>query len=150
MHVAKPMEALDRMIRAVRPGGSICIEEGDYGLFAAIDPTNPAAERFTQKMGAVFTALHRAGVWDPCFGRRVRGLLESAGLLDVGHDGATWVSRGGEAGARFHRMSLALVRQPMIAERVLTDDDYAVLDQLYEDPFFEFVGPVIFAAWGRR
>jgi len=150
MHLAQPMQALERMAAAVRPGGWLCIEEGDYGLCGTADPTHPAAERFTRALRAVVDAVYARGVMNPYFGRRVPTLVEGLGFVDVGHDGTAWVSRGQDAGARFHRLSLAVVRPAMIAAGVLTEEEYAVLEQVLEEPSFAFVSFVLFGAWGRR
>jgi hypothetical protein len=138
------------MAAAVRPGGWLCIEEGDYGMSGSADPTHPEAERFTRTYRGILDAMHAQAVMDPYFGRQVPKLLEGLGFVELGHDGATWVSRGQDAGACFSRLGIGLLRETMIADRVVTAEDCSILERLLEEPEFTFVGFVLFGAWGRR
>lgn len=150
MHLAQPRQALQRMVAAVRPGGWLCIEEGDYGMFGAADPTHPSAEHFTRSMQAAFYTIHATGIMNLYFGRQLRELVEGQGFVDIGHDGTIWVSRGKEPCSRFHRLALTIMRPYMIAAGVLTKEDCNVLEHLYDETSFAFIGPAIFGAWGRR
>jgi len=150
MHLPQPQRALERMARAVRRGGWLCIEESDYGASGAADPTHPAAERFTRKIRMAFDALRAGGIMDAYLGRRVRGLVEGLGFVDVGHEGVTWINRGGEVGARFLRMGFALGRPHWVAAGVLSEDDCAAFERWYQDPSLTFVDQTVFGAWGRR
>lgn len=149
-HLTQPERAVHRMAAAVRPGGWLCIEEGDYGTLGAANPAHPAAAQFTQKWKTAFDALRTAGIVDLYFGRRVRDLVDDCNFVEVQHEGVTWINRGGEAGARFMQMNLALARQPLVAAGVLTEEDCRVLEGAGNDPFFTFVDATFFAAWGRR
>ncbi|MFO0592679.1 MAG: AMP-binding protein [Polyangiaceae bacterium] len=145
MHLPDPRKALERMIAAVKPGGWICIEEGDYGSWEAIDHDSVD--------GACFRRTFQAALglkMDYRFGRRTRSLLEAARLTDIGHDGATTVSHGEEPGAHFHRMSAAVLRKPAVAAGAATDADFDVLERAFRDPSFGFVSVTLFGAWGRR
>jgi 2-polyprenyl-3-methyl-5-hydroxy-6-metoxy-1,4-benzoquinol methylase len=129
-HLRDPQAALGRMATAVRPGGWLCLEDGDFGTLEAVEATPQDAERFTQKWRAICTAVRAAKVMDPYFGRHLRGLVETLGFREVGNEGVTWVARGGDDGARFMHLSVALVRQPMISAGVLTEEDCGVFERL--------------------
>jgi SAM-dependent methyltransferase len=150
MHLSQPQLAAERMAEAVRHGGWLCLEESDYSAARAADPRHPLATDFTKKIRVAFDALQKGGIMDPYFGRGVRGLVERLGFVEVGHEGVTWINRGGEIGARFLQMGFALGRQSWIATGVLTEKDYGALERLYQDPSFTFVDQTVFGAWGRR
>jgi SAM-dependent methyltransferase len=150
MHLSQPQRAAERMAKAVRRGGWLCLEESDYTAARAADPSHPLAMHFTTKMRVAFDALQTGGTMDPYFGCGMRGLMEGLGFVEVGHEGVTWINRGGEIGARFLQMGFALGRQTWIATGVLTEKDYAALERSYQDPSFTFVDQTLFGAWGRR
>jgi SAM-dependent methyltransferase len=150
MHLSDPVRALERMAAAVRPGGWLFIEEVDCGSFQPVDPEHPSAERFSRTYRVLFESVRAARVMDPYFGRRLRGLIEQLGLVEIQNEGATSIIRGGEPEARFQQMTMELGRGYLVAAGLLSDDDFEALNRAYADPSFAFVGGTLFAAWGRR
>lgn len=149
-HLLDYGQALARMVAAVRPGGWICIEEGDYGAWSAVDWESAAGERFTRAFRTALAGLHKKGIMNPYFGRLTPALLGGCELVDRGHEGSTEVCYGSGASARFHWMALAVLRQQFIAAGVLSEEDLAALERAFSDPSFAFIGVNLFGAWGRR
>jgi hypothetical protein len=87
---------------------------------------------------------------DPYFGRRVSGLVEQLEFIDVGQEGWTRMNRGGEPSARLHALTFQAAAKPMIAARLLTQEQYESIQRLLLDPDFNYLGSTMFAAWGRR
>jgi SAM-dependent methyltransferase len=145
MHLREPDAALAKMAAAVKPGGWLCIEEGDYEVFAAA-PAHPEALEWTEQWQAAFRTLRDAGVMDAFFGRRVRALIEPLGFQGVIADGVTDIWRGREPGARFYELTSEVFR----ANGVVSDEDHARTLRLMNDPTFLFTDKVLFGAWGRR
>ena len=143
------MRVVERMARAVRPGGWLFLEEIDCISVGAVDSESPAGQQFDRTLRLIYDNLRAWRVMDVYFGRRVRGLIEQVGFVDVRHEGVTGVTRGGEPGARFQQMNLQLLR-PLVAAGVLTPGDLETLHRVYADPSFAFVGGTCFGAWGRR
>jgi hypothetical protein len=81
------------MAAAVKPGGWLCIEEGDLGAAAAVDTNYPGALEWTAQTRSICDRQRDAGVMDLFFGRRVRSLLERTGFEKVGSDGVTNICR---------------------------------------------------------
>lgn len=75
MFLDDPARALRELIRVTRPGGRICVTEGDIGTHA-IDATDVAT---TRTMLAVLSDRTQNG-W---VGRRLRGMCLDAGLAEV-------------------------------------------------------------------
>jgi SAM-dependent methyltransferase len=149
-HLADPLRAVNRMVAAVRPGGWLLLEESDWDSYGAADPGHPAAAEFDRRSPTIFDHLRARRLLDPFFGRRVLELVERLRLADVGHEGMTWVSRGAGPGARFSRMSMAILRGPLVDSGVLTDADFDGLQATYEARSFSFADMTLFGAWGRR
>lgn len=68
MHLSQPQRAAERMAKAVRPGGWLCLEESDYSATRAADSSHPLASHFTRRMRVAFEALRTGGIMDPYFG----------------------------------------------------------------------------------
>ncbi len=146
-----PRPVLPRLVKALKPGGWIVAEELDF-VSAVADPRmEPAAsalfDRAMQEHCAVLAARHR---FDPFYGRRVPGDLAGAGLVAVGCEGRTTMWRGGEAGGRLWGLTLAQLREPMIAAGHPTADEIDEAIALCFDPRLSALGPLMMAAWGRR
>ena len=148
-HLPEPEKALERMTSALKKGGWIFIEEPDYGLSEAIDPSYPSAEVFNKLMRTGLDVMQKMGIMNPYFGRRVRGLTESAGFLEVGHEALVYVCRGGEPWARMQAMTIQTPAPAMIAAGLFTQEEFEVMMRLYQDSRFYFFGSSTFSAWGK-
>jgi SAM-dependent methyltransferase len=150
MHLPDPWRALRRMAAAVRPGGWLLVQELDFGSFGACDPGHPRAAEFDRIARATCAAVRAVEFFDPCFGRRVHALVEELRLEGIGYGETTLNGRGGGSVARNCRLRQDLLRGPLVATGVLTEEDFDELGRAYDDPSFWFVGFTVFAAWGRR
>jgi SAM-dependent methyltransferase len=147
MHLARPEAAVAKMAAAVKPGGWLCIEEGDLGGASAVDMAYPGAVAWTAQTRSICERQRDAGVMDLFFGRQLRGLMERTGFEDVGSDGVTNIWRGGEVAGRMWQLSWEVFH----AAGTLTDDERDLNMRLMNDPDFAFMGlPTLFGAWGRR
>jgi SAM-dependent methyltransferase len=150
MHLPDPLPALERMASAVRPGGWLLVEEGDFGSFGPADPSHPRAAGAHHRGQMLLGALQKARVMDCYFGRRLPLLFDRLGFVDVGHEGITLVRHGSSPGARFIKMSNQLGRARLTAAGALSDADFEAQDQAYDDPSFAYVDMTLFGVWGRR
>jgi SAM-dependent methyltransferase len=146
MHLPEPQKVLAKMAVAVRPGGWLFIEEGDYDGFTAVEPTSPETMTWTRRVQEVFQRHTDAGIIDLFFGRRVRGLVENLGFIGVVSEGVTHIYRGGESGARFQELSSAVTH----AAGAISDEEQTLTSRFMNDPSFLFKGPAMYGAWGQR
>jgi SAM-dependent methyltransferase len=151
MHLSDPVQALRRLVDAVRPGGWLLVEEVDGSVsIGAADSGHPRAAGFNRNSRALWAALKTTGTMDLDIGRCLPALVEGFGVRILGHDGVTLTDRGGGPAARFIRMSEDLVRDRFVAAGVLTEADFAELDRAFDDPSFWFIGFTVFGVWGQR
>ena len=87
VHVPARAAALATMIRALRPGGWLVLEEADPGLQPLLCPDEHGdAEKLANRLRHGFRTLMARRGADLAFGRTLPRLLRDAGLLDVEAD----------------------------------------------------------------
>jgi SAM-dependent methyltransferase len=89
-HVPDPLAVVKAMVRAVRPGGRVVLEDDDHDLLR-LWPEPPGA---TALWNAYVETFRRHGN-DPHVGRKLVALLRDAGATPVR---STWIFLGGAAG----------------------------------------------------
>jgi SAM-dependent methyltransferase len=146
MHLPDPHLAVRRMAAAVRIGGWLLIEEGDFSSLRAVDATHPLAEAFNRQTREICERVVHSSAVNLYFGCRVRGLLEEAGLTEIGNEGRTLIARGGEPESRRQGMTF----QALMERGLLSQAEWAEFQKVYSDPSFSYTTPTIFAAWGKR
>jgi SAM-dependent methyltransferase len=147
-HLQQPDQAAQRLVRAVRPGGVVVVEDTDFaGHFG--HPACPAFDRYV----ALYQEVVRRRGGDACLGPRLPGLLEEAGLGDVELEVVQPAFRRGE-GKRLAAVTLEHVREAVVAaglaaaaevDRMVTE-----LETFASDPRTIVSLPRIFRVWGRR
>jgi SAM-dependent methyltransferase len=143
MHLPARDAVLSDLVAALRPGGWLVVEEGDFF------PITACASGVYQK---VFASL--GGVLAPAgcnseWGRHLPGLLHSAGLEDVAADADVQFFAGGSAGAQFIAVSFTQLRPALLAGGCPEEDLDDCLD-LLDDPSGWFPPMGIVGASGRR
>lgn len=138
-------EVAGRLAAAVKPGGIVLLEDYDCRTNIA-HPQRPESERLTE---ALLQAMTQAG-FDPNFGRRLPSVLEAAGLEDVHAEGRVCVIRGGTPQTAFFHLTLAALREAMVAGDLVGEEDVDTELAMLGDPANTLLSPTLVAAWGRR
>jgi SAM-dependent methyltransferase len=87
VHVADRAEALRRMVRALRPGGVLLLEDADPALQPLLCPDESGPEqRLANRLRSGFRTLMAARGADLAYGRTLPRVLREAVLLDVRAD----------------------------------------------------------------
>jgi ubiquinone/menaquinone biosynthesis C-methylase UbiE len=147
-HVPNPASALTNMWNALRPGGTLAVEDvGFSGYFCY--PSNAAISRYVELYTR--TAERKGG--DANLGPRLASLLAAAGFEDVQMNVVQHASTVGEV------KLLTPLTMENIADSVLSEGlaDRTEIDALVME-LYEFANtpgtigctPRIFEAWGRR
>jgi SAM-dependent methyltransferase len=92
-HVPDPLRVVQAMVRAVKPGGRVVLEDDDHGVMR-LWPEPPG---FIELWNAYIRTYDRIGN-DPFVGRRLVQLLHQAGAQPVRN---TWIWFGGCAGMEY-------------------------------------------------
>lgn len=144
MHLPSRVDALRRLLAAVRPGGWLAVHEPDFNS-VAVSPAN-AAWRRTR---SAFCDAAVAGGWDPGYGARLAGDLEALELVELCADVAVQDSPGGAVRARLFAGTLERFRERML-ELGAAEEDLDAAQGLLQDPRAIFRAPTLTTAWARR
>jgi SAM-dependent methyltransferase len=140
MHLPQRLGALARLVQALRPGGWLLVEESDvYPILATA--TGPYRAAWV----AVTDVLARAGMAAD-WARHLPGVLEGAGLADVGAEAEVSLFRGGSPWAELNQLTLLQASAGLEGKAAETVADAAVA---LSDPGSWFPTFAVTAAWGR-
>jgi ubiquinone/menaquinone biosynthesis C-methylase UbiE len=130
-HVRDPLEIVKGMVRAVRPGGRVVLEDDDHDVLR-LWPEPPG---LANVWGAYMRTYDRAGN-DPIIGRRLVQLLHQAGAEPRR---STWIYFGacaGHADFELYVENLASIlqgaREAIVALGIGQDDFVSALSRLHE------------------
>jgi SAM-dependent methyltransferase len=146
-HLPERERALNKLVRSLRAGGWIVIEDVDYVCGIPISALGGVEHERTQSVRLEHFA--RFGV-DPYLGRHLPEQLRAHGLVRIGNEGRVWVMEGGSPGARWFKVSLEHLRSQLTGSDLLTDTEIDRMLSLFDDPGWAAFSPIIMAAWGQR
>lgn len=148
MHLPQRDDVLERLVKALRPGGWLLAEEFD-SLSMPPDPSVNPAETLLQTDLAVREVMTAGGV-DLRYGRLLPARLRTMGLVDVDAEGRVPLWRGHGAGGDLLRANFEQLRDAVLETGRVSPEQFARdLARLDEE---DYVRPssVMWAAWGRR
>ncbi|WP_369245355.1 class I SAM-dependent methyltransferase [Streptomyces sp. R41] len=148
-HVPERRAALDRLVRALRPGGMLVLDEFDCGWIPVLASPSPgAAELFEKTHEAVMGIITAAGA-DMRWGAHAYAALRRAGLTDVAS--ATYAEswRVGSPGARLHQVNIRRLGG-RLPEEGLTEEQLEQCLRLLDDPDFAVNSYPLITTWGLR
>jgi SAM-dependent methyltransferase len=150
MHLPERQRALDRLVAALKPGGWLLLEEGDYVSHALPDPRldAEAAELLAKHKRAMDIGTAKIGS-DIYYGRRLYGDLLARGIVDIKTEGRLEMTRGGSTAAKFLQVTGQQTRQQPQAGGQMSEAERDAFLTLLDDPALLYLGPILMAAWGR-
>ncbi|HEX9515625.1 MAG TPA: methyltransferase domain-containing protein [Streptosporangiaceae bacterium] len=139
--------ALGRMVSALRPGGTLLIEEPDFVTIYGSGDSIAVRHVFIEAM----RHLESTCPIDCEYGRRAMGDLVAVGLEDVQAEGRCPVVLGGTPLATgFLRLTVEKLREPVLAAGEVSPAEFAQALADLQDPSVTVVAPMTVAAWGMR
>ena len=148
MHLPDPAGTIGRLAAALRPGGTLLAEEGDYGLYHY--GGHPDAEVLTDRAHRALDVATAAGVVNARFGRTLPAMLSESGLALGGCEIETRIAKPGDPHYEFARVTTLQSLSPLLAAGVLDDVDAERLEGYFGEPGTVITTPTVVAAWAQK
>lgn len=146
VHQPDEQAVLDKLVKALVPGGSLLVEEYDMRTLPACSPPD---DTWRSVGGASVEFLEKSGL-DAHLGIRLPGLLETAGLVDVDAEAVGFPRRIPEIPA--WRTQIVEIREPLIATGLVTPEQIDEVIAGFDDESCRLVvhGPTMVSVRGRK
>jgi ubiquinone/menaquinone biosynthesis C-methylase UbiE len=147
-HLQQPEHPFEAMVRALRPGGRLAVEDIFFPGHVCYPP-NAAFDRYLE----LYQAAVRANSADPAIGPRLMGMALDAGLADVRVEFVVPVFRDGE-GKWIASVTVEHIREAVVgaglASNAEVDSVVADLDAFADDDRTLMSIASTFQVWGRK
>ncbi|KJK35174.1 SAM-dependent methyltransferase [Streptomyces variegatus] len=148
-HLPERVTVLGKLVRALKPGGWLHIEEFDASYEPPLlTPDEESARLYTAFLDAK-RAVMRAGGGDPHWARNAPAAMRAAGLVDIDPRPRIELRTAGSPGLRMQLNHTYHLRDGLLAAG-LTDAQLADVRALMRDPSFCAASSVVYAVHGRR
>lgn len=144
-HLAGRDRALDRLVRALKPGGWLVVEDYDWLSFGF----EPDGEREGRVTNAILALMAQAG-FDQKYGRRVVTDLAARNLEAVSGEGRSLVIDQEHPGYPFFALSFEQLAPATVQAGLLTDADVTAMRASLQVGTYRVFTPTLVAAIGRK
>jgi SAM-dependent methyltransferase len=149
IHVVDRDEALSKLVKVLRPGGWLMVEDADPALqpLSCVDVQGPAQE-LANKLRTGFRALLSQRGVDLEYGRKLPRLLRQAGLTDVAAD--AYFPLALPSCAPLEIATINLIRENLISHGIAQPDEIERHLANVAAGRLDLAQPPMITAWGRR
>lgn len=149
VHLPERERVVDSLVRSLRPGGWVVIEDFD-NLFLDVGSAATPEQAVVRKVALAFKRLLQGRGADLAYARRLPDLLRARGLRDIAGEGRMVFGTGGSAAARLAAANYSQVAEEMIGQSLCSSSELRSALDLLEDPRFGVATHLLISAWGRR
>ncbi|MFI6457682.1 class I SAM-dependent methyltransferase [Streptosporangium amethystogenes] len=149
LHLPERLAVLDRLVRALKPGGVLQLDEFDITYGPALLMPDPAVRQLYETfMEAKIRLMTRAGA-DVAWGRHAAAAMRRAGLVDIDPLPRLELWHSDSPGVHLVAHHTRHLRDQFVQEG-MTDRQLADVRVLLADPGFRASSCVIYSVQGRR
>lgn len=148
-HVPERLAVLDTLVRALKPGGRLLIEEFDTSYEPPLLTPDEESARLYETFLAAKCAVMRAGGGDPEWGRRVPAAMRAAGLVDIDPRPRLELRTADSPGLRLQLHHTHHLRDRLLAVG-MTEAQLDRVRALMSDPSFRAASSVMYSVRARR
>jgi SAM-dependent methyltransferase len=143
-HITERDRVLDQLVRALRPGGTIVVEDYDWTAFG-FDSADGIEDRVSN---GILDFMAAAG-FDREYGRKVVGALAQRGLSDVHGEGRSLIIDNTHPGFEFFRLSFEQLAPAAIEAGLMTAEGAAVVGKRLLEGGRRIITPTLVAGIGH-
>lgn len=147
MHLPGREVALHRMIKSLKPGGWIVVEEFDAVTIFADSAANPEEEQLNVPR-AFYQVMTSRGV-EMRYGRRLAQQLRNRGLVNVGAEASMSIWQGRSQGIEMLKLSLKELAHSILGSGLMTDAEFEADMKRLDELDFLMPSPMMWTAWGQ-
>jgi SAM-dependent methyltransferase len=149
LHIHEYKKALSNMVRALKPGGWLVLEEPDFatGMPASGDAANWQA--VTRVNDAILQMYSSMGI-DPYMGRKLPSLFQDLNLNQITVATELPLANGGSGIAKIMQMSVEHLRQRLIDTGIPSQDDINRYIRLADIPTIWAMYYATVSVWGQK
>ncbi|MDI3405728.1 class I SAM-dependent methyltransferase [Streptomyces cavernicola] len=140
---------LDKLVRALKPGGWLQIEEFDTSYEPPLLTPDAESARLYRAFLDAKCAVLRAAGGDPAWGRQAAAAMRDAGLVGIDPRPRIELRTAGSPGLRLQLHHTHRLEEGLLAAG-LTRDQLHRVRALMEDPSFSAASSVMYSVHGRR
>ncbi len=144
-HLTERDLVLAKLVRALRPGGTLVVEDYDWTAFG-IESADDVEQRGAD---AILTLMAAAG-FDSTYGRKVAGAMAAAGLHRIEGRGRSLIIDSSHPGFAFFRLSFDQLAPQAVQAGLLSSDDADVVGERLRSSALRVITPTLVAAIGHR
>jgi ubiquinone/menaquinone biosynthesis C-methylase UbiE len=147
MHLPGRELALRQMVKSVKRGGWIVVEEFDGSSMLANSHADPA-EKDLKIVRACYQVLTARGV-EMRYGRWLPQQLRACGLVNVGAEASLSMWCGYSAGTSMFRLSFKELADAILRTGLLTEAEFEADMKRLEERDFRMLSPMMWTVWGQ-
>lgn len=144
-HIPERDAVLDTLTDALKPGGWIIIEDGNFLSFA--EQSVPEAYR---PLHDIICSGQTTQWRDPNFGLKILGALRDRGYVDLDVVGEVWAMRPGEPGGEWWFLALERAGVRLVEAGLMSQEEVDAAIAAVREPGFVMASPLSMAVLGRR
>jgi len=150
IHLPERVKVIEKMVKAVKPGGWILIEETDF-ITNQSDSTvkDSLGILYEIVMQEVYKCVEANGLDIHC-GERLFSILHSLKFELLSGEGRAKLFQGGTAEAEYNSLTYEQLKAPVLAGGRVEEQDFHDFLALFANPLFLWRGPLRVSVWGRR
>jgi len=148
IHIQSNTNILDKLVKALKPGGALLIEESDFSTNRADSSSSLKARILYDKIMQEVYALYEKNGMDIHIGSHLLDELRSFNLHRFGKKGRVYKIRGGTQNALFHKKTYEQLAPRLMQSKIITKDLYEKFLTLFDDPSFFYQSRMTVATWG--
>ncbi|RAS67446.1 methyltransferase family protein [Lentzea atacamensis] len=149
LHLPERRQVLQRLVRSLRPGGWLVLDEFDCSWTPVLMTPREGVEAIFERVHAAFLASLTASGADVTWGRKVFGEFVRAGLGEVAATTFAMAWPGGSVGASLHHANTTQLAG-RILEHGVTEEDLRLFWSMLGDPGFAVQSYPMISVRGRR